>query len=280
MPPFFDPSIPREFIIEERLAVYTQHDFHTHVSLEISIALDSSMKYPMGDQWYYADPGDVFLLRPFEPHWNLIREEGKPGRWIMLLFSPEYISFMPKGDSLLVPFYTKNASQVIPAASPYARCIVRLAQEALLEKEHAQPGWDIQLKTLLIQILVQIQRYYAAVSLEQSSESGALTGIIAAIEHIMTHWAEELDMDDLIERAALKKTWFYTKFREVTGMSPHEFIISLRLQYAAHMLLYTQDTITDIALHCGFGSSSYFNKVFKENRGLTPSTYRKSKPLS
>lgn len=277
---FFDPNISREFIIEERLAVYTEHEFHTHVSLEISIALDSSMKYPIGDQWYFADPGDVFLLRPFEPHWNLIREEGKPGRWIMLLFSPEYISFMPKGYNLLVPFYTKNVSQVIPAASPHAKRILRLAQEALLEKQEAQPGWDMQLKSLLIQILVHIQRHYASLSLEQPSEAVSMTGIIAAVEHIMNHWSEDLDLELLIERSELKRTWFYTKFREVTGMSPHEFIISLRLQYAAHMLLYTPDTITKIALLCGFGSSSYFNKVFKEHRGLTPSVYRKQKQLS
>ncbi|WP_162259712.1 helix-turn-helix domain-containing protein [Paenibacillus sp. Soil766] len=51
----------------------------------------------------------------------------------------------------------------------------------------------------------------------------------------------------------------------------------LRLQYAdaGHMLHATSKSTTDIALTCGFGSASYFNKVFKEFHHLTPREYRK-----
>jgi AraC-like DNA-binding protein len=272
---YFDQNVKvtQGVIIEEKLAVYTEHEFHMHLALEVSIALDSTMKYPLGDRWYYADPGDVLLLRPFEPHWNLTREEGKPSRWIMLLFSPDYVAFIPNGYSLLVPFYTMNTSQVIPAASPHAKSIMRLALEALQEKTEAQPGWELQQMTLFIQILVQIHRY--SHTLEQSFGAPSLAGILTAIEHIMTHWSEEVDVDMLIQHSELKKTWFYTKFKELTGSTPHEFIIRLRLQYAAHMLMHTRDSITDIALACGFSTPSYFNKVFKEHRGMTPSVYRK-----
>ncbi|MDU0206253.1 MULTISPECIES: AraC family transcriptional regulator [Paenibacillus] len=277
---FFDQNVKvaQGIVFEEKLAVYTEHEFHMHTALEVSIALDSTMKYPIGDEWYYADPGDILLLRPFEPHWNLTREEGKPSRWIMLLFSPDYVAFIPDGYSLLVPFYTMNTSQVIPAASPYAQSIMRLALEALEEQKQDQPGWELQQMTLFIQILVQIQRYYH--SLEQSFAAPSLSGVIAAIEHLITHWSEEVDVDLLIQRSDLKKTWFYTKFRELTGSSPNEFIIRLRLQYAAHMLMHTHETITDIALACGFSTPSYFNKVFKEHRGMTPSVYRRQAATS
>lgn len=263
------------YTIQEKYAQFTDHDLHMHDALEVSIALDQGMKYKIGDAIYYAGPGDIFLLRPFEPHWNLIQEVGQPSRWIMLLFSPAFVSFMPRGSRLLTPFYMTNTSPLIPAATVHAQAVRRLALEALEEAKHALPGWELQQQTLMIQMLVHMQRYSMSCNHDHLQEDSSTQGIILAIDYLMAHWAEELDMDLVIEQSHLKKTWFYTKFREVTGLSPNEFIVRLRLQYAAHMLQSTSNSITDIALTCGFGSASYFNKVFKAFHHLTPREYRK-----
>ncbi|NOU63840.1 helix-turn-helix domain-containing protein [Paenibacillus sp. LMG 31461] len=263
------------YTIQEKYAQFTDHDLHMHDALEVSIALDQGMKYKIGDACYYAGPGDIFLLRPFEPHWNLTQEEGQPSRWIMLLFSPSFVGVMPRGSSLLTPFYMTKSSPLIPADSVYAQSVKRLALEALEEAKHALPGWELQQQTLMIQMLVHMQRYYVTHNRDQLQEDSSAQGIIQAIEYLMSHWAEEIDMDIVIERSHLKKTWFYTKFREMTGLTPNEFIIRLRLQYAGHLLQSTAKSITDIALTCGFGSASYFNKVFKELQHLTPREYRK-----
>jgi AraC-like DNA-binding protein len=263
------------YTIQEKFAQFTDHELHMHDALEVSIALDQGMKYKIGDACYNAGPGDIFLLRPFEPHWNLIQEEGQPSRWIMLLFSPSFVGLMPRGSSLLTPFYMTNTSPLIPADTIYAQEVKRLALEALEEAKQAILGWELQQQTLMIQMLVHMQRYYMTHNRDQQQEDSYSQGIIQAIEYLMAHWAEEIDMDVVIEQSHLKKTWFYTKFREVTGLTPNEFIVRLRLQYAGHMLQSTLNSITDIALTCGFGSASYFNKVFKEFHHMTPREYRK-----
>ncbi|KRE69522.1 helix-turn-helix domain-containing protein [Paenibacillus sp. Soil750] len=263
------------YMIQEKFAHFTDHELHMHDALEVSIALDQGMKYKIGEACYYAGPGDIFLLRPFEPHWNLTQEEGQPSRWIMLLFSPSFVSFIPRGSSLLTPFYMTNTSPLIPADSVHAQAVQRLAIEALEEAKQALPGWELQQQTLMIQMLVHMQRYYMMHNRDQLQEDSSAHGIIQAIEYLMAHWAEDIDMDIVIEQSLIKKTWFYTKFREVTGLTPNEFIVRLRLQYAGHMLQSTAKSITDIALTCGFGSASYFNKVFKEFHHLTPRDYRK-----
>jgi len=65
--------------------------------------------------------------------------------------------------------------------------------------------------------------------------------------------------------------------RQETGRSLHQYIIYYRLQIAKNYLLTTQLGISEIAWRCGFCSSAYFIKVFRENIGMTPKAYRKTK---
>jgi AraC-like DNA-binding protein len=249
-----------------------------HNALEISIPLDNHVKYPLGDNWYHAAQGDVFLLRPFEPHWNLTQDEDKPGRWLMLLFLPSVAAaFLPEGASLLTPFYTFGMSPLIPASSTHAQEIVRLSLAAIEEGELKRTGWRLQQQTQLLQILLTICRYYEEqVHSSNPSDATSWNGIVRSIEFMMANWAEEMNMDDVISLSGLRKTWFYTRFKEITCLSPNEFLIRLRLQYAGDLLLNTTQSITTIALQCGFSSPSYFNKVFKEHRGMPPREFRQT----
>jgi AraC-like DNA-binding protein len=272
---YTDIPLVNGYVIQEKLAEFTEHDMHMHDALEVSIPLDNDMKYPLLDGDYYAEPGDVFLFRPFEPHWNLIKHKGKPVKWVMLLFSPALVGPIPGGYSLLTPFYTTDVAPLIPAKSPHAQGIKQLAEKALEEQRNGLTGWEVQHYALLIQILVHIHRYYEEQLAERTADSTGFARIVHAIEYMMEHWSYDIDMEQVIRRTQLKKTWFYTKFKELTGLTPNDFIARLRLQYASHKLRATNETITNIALECGYGSSSYFNKVFKEYRGMTPRQYRK-----
>ena len=65
------------------------------------------------------------------------------------------------------------------------------------------------------------------------------------------------------------------KFREAAGVSVHEYLVFIRLQRAALELMTTDDSVTDIALRCGFSGGNYFKDAFKKKYGVTPSEYRK-----
>ena len=73
----------------------------------------------------------------------------------------------------------------------------------------------------------------------------------------------------------ISKRVCFRLFRENLHMSPIEYITSYRLNKARQRLIGTNETITQIAYNCGFGSSSYFGKVFREYFDDTPANYRK-----
>jgi AraC family transcriptional regulator, dual regulator of chb operon len=65
--------------------------------------------------------------------------------------------------------------------------------------------------------------------------------------------------------------------RSITGKTPAEWITEFRLEYAAEQMTYSNRSILEIALDCGFNSLSHFCFVFKRQWGLPPLQYRKAR---
>lgn len=95
-----------------------------------------------------------------------------------------------------------------------------------------------------------------------------------AIAYMNSHFADRMTVEDLARQVNLSAGHFSKVFKAVTGETPIGFLNMLRLQKARSMLANNTGNITQIALSCGFGSSSYFSTCFLEKYKMTPSLYR------
>ncbi len=267
-------QLDQDVNFQQKIARLTEHELHMHDALEISIVLENNMNYHMLKRNYIGKPGDVFVLRPFEPHWNLAEQSDKPAEWIMILFSPSFVSNIAKGFQLLAPFYTVQWNSHIPADSPEARAICQTAILAVKESESRKPGWEIKQFIYALDILVHIYRYFLSLSKYETTERENELGVIKSIEALLEDFRSDIDMDRIILLSGLKKTWFYKQFHKITGLTPNDFLNRLRLQYAVHLLRNTNKSVTEIAFESGFNSISYFNKHFKDYLSMTPREYR------
>jgi AraC-like DNA-binding protein len=257
-----------------KIAMYSDHEIHTHDALEISVLIENNAIYRLSHRDYEGKPGDVFIFRPFEPHWTLLKEETKPAKWIMILFSPSVVSSFPDGFKMLAPFYSVDIfPPLISGEQDFARHIRDVTLLAVKEEEEKLPGWQAKQSLFLMDVLITIYRCYLE-SIQSDIGKDFEPGIIAAIEYILENFLEDIDTNLLISLSNLKKTWFFNKFQKVTGLSPNQFITKLRLDHASHLLKKSSSTITEIAFESGFHSLSYFNRVFKEQKGVSPSHYR------
>lgn len=100
-----------------------------------------------------------------------------------------------------------------------------------------------------------------------------LKDTIKAIEANISN--TEYSIDDLCTEIGLGRTNLYKKLQSITGMTPANFIRSIRLKKAAVMLKSTDMNISEIADHVGFGNIKYFNKHFKDEFGMTPTQFKK-----
>ncbi len=70
--------------------------------------------------------------------------------------------------------------------------------------------------------------------------------------------------------------WFIRNFKHYTGMTPMQYIISVRMTHAQQLLSTTDYTITEISAVVGYDNPLYFSRLFKKQIGLSPTDYRKN----
>lgn len=81
-----------------------------------------------------------------------------------------------------------------------------------------------------------------------------------------------------IQELGVSRTLLFNKLKAVTGQSPNDFITTIRLREAAHLLKkHPEWNITEISEKTGFNSVNYFSRVFKDRYKVTPSDYRHGK---
>jgi len=86
--------------------------------------------------------------------------------------------------------------------------------------------------------------------------------------------AEPHTLPELARRAGLSRYHFLRTFKDVTGVTPHQWVLRARLRDAAHRLVTTRAPVTEIALDVGFDDLSNFIRSFRAEFGVSPRRYR------
>jgi len=95
-----------------------------------------------------------------------------------------------------------------------------------------------------------------------------------AIDHVVSHLDGSLRLEDVAQAAAFSPFHFHRIFRAIMGETLHHFVKRLRVERALKFMTHTPErSLTDIALACGFASSSDFSRAFKQRYGMPPSLF-------
>ena len=84
----------------------------------------------------------------------------------------------------------------------------------------------------------------------------------------------EFKIDDLAEAMSLSRTVFYRKVKSLMGVSPVDFVKTMRIKRAVQLLEQDEFTVSEVGYMSGFTTPQYFSRVFKEAMGCTPKEYR------
>ena len=94
------------------------------------------------------------------------------------------------------------------------------------------------------------------------------------VEMLETHYNDpDFNIEKGSEQLGLSRVHLYRKVKEVTGLSPTDFLRNFRLQKAAQLLSQRAATISEVAYSTGFSSPAYFAKCFKALYAITPTEY-------
>ncbi len=112
---------------------------------------------------------------------------------------------------------------------------------------------------------------------KKSSASSEYTHRIdRVIDHLRAHLDRPVKLAELAKVACFSEFHFHRIFGAVTGETVNAFTNRLRLEKAARLLRYTPQSLTAIALDCGFSSSATFSRAFRAGYATSPSAFRKT----
>lgn len=209
-----------------------------------------------------VNPGEAFLLLCPEKHLYYLPD--KPGNWEFLYLCLEGCETLRIAGELrkLLP----------PVSAAYAsRESVALARQLIRQSS------DHELKT---PFAASKLTYDFMMSLLAAGQHNAMSGdIILQMHQFCTeHLKDDIGVGDMAQFAGYSRSHFCRIFRELSGQSPHEYLLALRIRTAVRLLQNGSLNIKEVAAGCGFAETGYFCKVFRRFTGNTPGVFRRKDP--
>lgn len=156
--------------------------------------------------------------------------------------------------------------------SDYAKAVSLIE---LLKDEYSapqMPGTDIFSINLLEQLLILIVRNLPE---QENTRAFDIKNAQRILLYIQQHFSEPITITDVASALNYSPKYFGKLFLKQMGVPFQDYLKSLRLNYAYHLIQYSDRPIIDICYETGFTSPTYFSKMFKQKYGFSPNKLRK-----
>ena len=194
--------------------------------------------------------GDAFLIRPNEITTYRSNSE-QPWEYYWIAFYGDFAqTLLSYTQSDLFPSYRQSGL---------------LALKAAVDRRETD---CLELLNTLLTVLQSIQAPRVALR----TQTDAITNAIAYIER---NYFQEIDVTSLSQSFGYSRAHFSSQFSKRTGMGPHEYLTSVRIQNAKTLLQTTALTVEEIAYSVGFSSTQQLYAHFKKLTGTVPLAFRK-----
>ena len=146
------------------------------------------------------------------------------------------------------------------------------------EVREGRPGHEAVARRLSEVLFVQAIRFWADSAEHERGVLAALDdpGLGRALAAIHDRPEERWTLEALARKAAMGRTAFAERFREVVGETPYQYLTDWRIQNARRLLAESRLSLEQVALRVGYESASSFSRAFKRCLGTTPGAYRRS----
>lgn len=252
--------------------------WHWHNAVELFYMEKGSVEYETPGGRLVFPEGSGGLVNSNVLHKTRILTYPQTTTQKLHIFDPAFLSGQSGGRiqrTYFLPMLADPMLEVLPLSPerPEEALILELIQNAFLYNEQ-EAGYEINLQRALLDIWLKLYRLYRQAESPHYRKSRNLDAAKRMMLYIREHLADPITVRDLAESSFLSERECYRIFRECLHTTPTKYIISCRLQEACRRLTGSTASVTEIAYGCGFGSGSYFSRLFAREMGCTPNEYR------
>lgn len=262
--------------------------YHWHIEYEIIRILEGELLMTVSEDEFTAHGGDIVFVKGGLLHGGI----PKDCLYECLVFNLDSLILSSHAAERLLKKITGDSVSVYPVfragsapagkvngqnleVLPAHRRLTEIVSTLFGQMQSRREGYELAVIGSLYEFFGYIleNRLYTEGPSVQQKDARRIEHLKKALEKIESSYADCLTLDDLASEAGMNSKYFCRYFREMTHRTPIDYLNYYRVEQACFKLATTNESITDVGLSCGFNDVSYFIKMFKKYKGVTPKKY-------
>ena len=243
---------------------------HYHKEVELIAVIEGEVDFYIGSDLYAVKAGEVIVIPPYAVHRAVFHPATRHECIcfdLSILWDEELRRNLEKGR------YTVNTHVTLD--HPEIDTVYKAVRCAFDAYGRRESGWELE---AIGNLSVAFGRLSAsAFFVKTQKEDGEQDFTRGVVEYVKEHFDEQITSTTVAEFLHLNNSYFCRIFKTNFGCCFAEYLTRYRIEHSKMLLNKDDDSISDVAIKCGFNGFSYFSKIFKETIGITPSQYRKKR---
>ena len=251
---------------------WSQPPFHVHEEcLEVTLCLRGDLEFETRERTYPFRPGAMFVSGPKDVHRLRSYPKGMSKYWFLFRIPKRgfpLLNLPPDEANVLVHELTHLPNRLFAGSDDVRRLFKKLFREC----DTLPPGTSgrsLRLRSTVLALLL------AVVDASRSSLRDRVeVRLQNLVDDMREHPEREYPLDQTAERLGLSPSNMLVRFKRLTGLPPHAFLLSQRIAKAKEMLAASMP-VAAIAHKLGFATSQHLSNHFKAATGLSPSDWKR-----
>ena len=250
---------------------------HSHKNYELNFILSGAGKRIVGNNISTFEKGDLVLMAPNVPHcWEIFSTEDElPPRCIEIHFYENLITsdFFNKPELEGIADLLKQAEAGIFFHGEVVEKVRPILKE--LSKQKGLSSYIGLLQVFDLLIAGEDRESLSKMPVGVSEFDKDFKQINKIYEYVFKNIQEEIKLNEVAALLNMAPGSFCRFFKKKTKLTFMEYVIKVRIGFAAKLLAESNKPITEISYECGYSNLANFNHYFKKIMEKTPSEYRK-----
>lgn len=255
-------------------------------ALSVKTFTNGRAYYHAGQGHFAVEEGNYLLLNQ-DQEYAITIESDVPVESFCIFFPDKlveeiYYSNAVSNEKLLDSPFSCNPAAIDFVEKTYSESLMvatLLQMKNEYSYRHQDTAWlEEKLFQLANGLLVARRQVHSEVlklqSLRASTREELYKRIHIGHEYMSAYYHQSITLTDIARAACLSPNHFLRSYKQLFGMSPHQYLSNRRLQESRRLLLQTDKSITDICIEVGFQSPSSFSGLFAKRFAMSPSEFR------
>lgn len=210
---------------------------------------------------YSLEKGDCFLVNVPGEHCYCLPKSSNYLEILYIEFSKEAMAFFHNIN------YIKGNVIHIEEDSKFLKQMWKVYEAALFDEIDSVYKCSNYAYGLIMELLDYYNHSQKKLSLNPK--------VSKSKEYIDNNYDKLIGLEEICEKVGVSKYYLCREFLKGIGLTPGNYLLKVRIQAAAKLLLFAKDmTVEEISQRVGFSCGNYFSKVFKKSLGVSPTEFR------